>query len=198
VKTNIILIDFENVQPKDLAQLRGPSFKIKVFCGAHQTKIPFELADELQRLGPDAAEYMRIHGSGPNALDFHIAYYIGRLSIESPDATFHIISKDRGFDPLIEHLKAQDITCHRRHSLSDIPGLPSPAAASSTERIQKVADTLLKRKDAKPRKLKTLTTYIKAQLNNNATDAGINEIIIRLKERGMSIASDGKITYPSV
>ena len=40
LKTNFILIDFENVQPKDLVQLQGHSFKIKVFYGAHQTKIP--------------------------------------------------------------------------------------------------------------------------------------------------------------
>jgi hypothetical protein len=40
LKTNIILIDFENVQPSNLAQLRGRDFKIKVFLGAHQTKLP--------------------------------------------------------------------------------------------------------------------------------------------------------------
>ena len=78
LKTSIILIDFENVQPKDLTSLRGRPFKTKVFCGANQTKIPFDLAAELQPLGPDA-EYIRIQGTGPNALDFHIAYYIGRL-----------------------------------------------------------------------------------------------------------------------
>ena len=125
LKTNIILIDFENVQPKDLAQLRGRPFKTKVFCGANQTKVPFDLAAELQPLGPDA-EYIRIQGTGPNALDFHIAYYIGRLSAELPGATFHIVSKDKGFDPLIKHLKTQDITCNRLSSLSDIPGLASP------------------------------------------------------------------------
>ena len=68
MKTSIILIDFENVQPKDLAQLRGRPFKTKVFCGANQTKVPFDLAAELQPLGLDA-EYIRIQGTGPNALD---------------------------------------------------------------------------------------------------------------------------------
>jgi len=82
LKTSIILIDFENVQPKDLTSLRGRPFKTKVFCGANQTKIPFALAAELQPLGPDA-EYIRIQGTGRNALDFHIAYYIGRLAAES-------------------------------------------------------------------------------------------------------------------
>jgi hypothetical protein len=79
VKTNIVLIDFENVQPKDLANLRGTSFQIRIFCGANQSKIPFDLADQLQPLGPNA-KYIRIQGTGKNALDFHIAYYIGLLS----------------------------------------------------------------------------------------------------------------------
>ena len=195
VKTNIILIDFENVQPKDLASLRGRHFKTKVFCGATQTKIPFDLAAELQPLGPDA-EYIRIQGSGRNALDFHIAYYIGRLSAELPGATFHIVSKDTGFDPLIKHLETQNITCHRLPSLTDIPGLASPPPASSPDRTQKVADNLLTRKEARPRTLKTLTAYIKGQLNTQATDAAVNEVIAQLKEGGMSTLPDGKVTYP--
>ncbi len=32
LKTNIILIDFENVQPKGFTTLRGRQFKTKVFC----------------------------------------------------------------------------------------------------------------------------------------------------------------------
>ena len=196
LKTNIILIDFENVQPKDLAQLRGRPFKTKVFCGANQTKVPFDLAAELQPLGPDA-EYIRIQGTGPNALDFHIAYYIGRLSAQCPGATFHVVSKDKGFDPLIKHLKTQNITCDRLSSLSDIPGLAAPAPASPLDRTQKVTDNLLNRKDSKPRTLKTLTAYIKAQLNNQATDAAVGEVIARLTQGGMVTLPDGKVTYPS-
>jgi hypothetical protein len=195
LKTNIILIDFENVQPKDLAQLRGRPFKTKVFCGANQTKVPFDLAAELQPLGPDA-EYIRILGTGPNALDFHIAYYIGRLSTELPGAIFQIVSKDKGFDPLIKHLKTQNITCNRFSSLSDIPSLATPTPASPPDRTQKVADNILNRKDSKPRTLKTLTAFIKGQLNNQATDAAVSQVLARLKEGGMSTLPDGKVTYP--
>ncbi len=196
LKTSIILIDFENVQPKDLTSLRGRPFKTKVFCGANQIKIPFDLASELQPLGPDA-EYVRIQGTGRNALDFHIAYYIGRLAAESPGATFLIVSKDTGFDPLIKHLKTQNITCHRLPSLSDIPGLASAQAPSSPDRIQKVADSLLNRKDSRPRKLKTLTAFIKGQLNDRATDAAVNDVVARLTQAGMSTQPDGKLTWPS-
>ena len=195
MKTNIILIDFENVQPKDLAQLRGRPFKTKVFCGANQTKVPFDLAAELQPLGPDA-EYIKIQGTGPNALDFHIAYYIGRLSSEIPGATFHIVSKDKGFDPLIKHLQTQNVTCDRLSALSDIPGLSVPAPSPPPDRTQKVAGNLLNRKEARPRTVKTLTAFIKAQLNNQAADVAVGEVLAQLKQGGMLTLPDGKVTYP--
>ena len=196
LKTNIILIDFENVQPKDLAQLRERPFQTKVFCGANQTKVPFDLAAELQPLGPDA-EYIRIQGTGPNALDFHIAYYIGRLAAQIPDATFYIVSKDKGFDPLIKHLKSKDITCNRLGSLSDIPGLSAPAPALPPDRTQKVADNLLNRKESRPRTVKTLTAFIKGQLNKQATDGAVGEVIARLTRAGLVTLPDGKVTYPT-
>lgn len=196
MKTNFILIDFENVQPKDLAQLRGRPFKTKVFCGANQCKVPFDLAAELQPLGPDA-EYIRIQGTGPNALDFHIAYYIGRLSVQFPGAIFSIVSKDKGFDPLIKHLKSKDISCNRLTSLRSISQLPEPQLPASADRTQKIAESLLKRKDSKPRTLKALTAYIKGQLNNQASDTAVKEVIARLNQAGMSAGTDGKLSWPS-
>jgi hypothetical protein len=103
LRTNIVLIDFESVQPASLSVLAADHFKLKVFVGATQNKLPFDLVTAMQRMG-ERAEYVKIAGVGPNALDFHIAYYIGRISSSEPDAFFHIISKDTGFDPLIQHL----------------------------------------------------------------------------------------------
>src|SRR3546814_10235162 len=81
MKTNYILIDYENVQPKNLALLEGDHFRVKVFIGAALAKLPFDLVAGMQALG-SRAEYIRISGNGPNALDFHIAYYIGKRSEE--------------------------------------------------------------------------------------------------------------------
>jgi hypothetical protein len=52
----------------------------------------------MQALGAKA-QYVKISGNGSNALDFHIAFYIGHLGAVDPTAYFHIISKDAGFDP---------------------------------------------------------------------------------------------------
>jgi len=89
---NYILIDFENVQPKELSDLNAEHFRIIVFAGASQ-KVPIPLAKALQPMG-SRAEYIQISGNGPNALDFHIAFYIGWFAKQDKTAQFYIISKD--------------------------------------------------------------------------------------------------------
>ena len=91
--TNYVLIDFENVQPSNLEVLKQHPFKVVVFVGANQVKIPFDLAAAMQSLG-DGGRYIKITGTGKNALDFHIAYYIGELAVKDSGAYFHIISRD--------------------------------------------------------------------------------------------------------
>jgi len=122
------LIDFENVQPKALDRLRPGEHRIKVFLGQHQGRLMLELVRALQPFGSDA-EYIQIQGSGPDAVDFHIAFYIGRLAAAHPQATFNIISKDRGFDPLVRHLGTLGIACQRLPEIPDSGLAPGAAAA---------------------------------------------------------------------
>lgn len=120
MRTNYVMIDFESVQPSGLELLRHDHFKVFVFVGANQGKISFETAAALQEMG-DRAEYVKVSGSGKNALDFHIAFYIGQLVEKDPKAFFHIISKDSGFDPLIAHLKDKGLLVARAQRINDIP-----------------------------------------------------------------------------
>jgi hypothetical protein len=48
MKTNFVLIDLENVQPKNITLLNNGPFKIKVFLGSNQAKIPIDMARALQ------------------------------------------------------------------------------------------------------------------------------------------------------
>jgi len=83
-------------------------------------------------------------------------------------------------------------------SFRDIPGLASHGPASSPDRVQHVADGLLNRKDSRPRTLKTLAAFIKGQLNAQATETAVNEVIARLNKAGMATQPDGKVIYPSL
>jgi PIN domain len=143
LKPEFVLIDFENVQPKNLGALGGRPVRIKIFLGASQVKIPLAMAQAMQIFGPDA-EYIQIDGNGNNALDFHIAYYIGRLATEHPGSSFHIVSKDTGFDPLIRHLRSKGITCQRTKALSDAVTVKIPNSSPSAQKIDAVVDNLVK------------------------------------------------------
>jgi hypothetical protein len=131
--TAYVLIDFENVQPKELGAFGDGGFKVMVFVGQAQPTIPVGLASALQALG-HAGSYIHIEGRGPNALDMHIAYYIGRLAATDPGAAFHIISRDRDYDPLIRHLQAQQIQCTRWKSIAEISAARAPAPAPAPVR----------------------------------------------------------------
>jgi hypothetical protein len=189
-----VLVDFENIQPKNMELLAGAPFKIKVFLGSTQTKIPLEMARAMQMFGPDA-EYIQIDGTGSNALDFHIAYYIGRLAAETPDAHFHIVSKDAGFDPLIKHLKIHKIICQRFKSIADIPVVKIADKKSNREKVEVVLENLEKRKTSRPRTLKTLRSSIKALFVNKLTEKELEEIIDQLSKRQALKITDGKVIY---
>lgn len=127
------MIDFENVQPQALERLQPGASKIKVFLGQHQSKLLLSLVQALQPFGRDA-QYIQIQGTGPDAVDFHIAFYIGLLASAHPDATFNIISKDKGFDPLVKHLVGLGITCHRLAEIPVPPHVPpAPKAPPSNQ-----------------------------------------------------------------
>ena len=200
---NYVLIDLENIQPEHLSVLAGQNFKVLVFVGQNQSKISFDLVSAVQHLGKNA-EYIKIQGNGPNALDFHIAFYIGQFSAENSDSHFHIISKDKGFDPLIKHLESKKIRVHRHKAVSEIP-LPKPAkakkaaqgskAASSVikaENIQKIVEFLIARGNAKPRKLKTLSNSINALFSKSLTENELKALIDELVKRGVVIVSSNQ------
>ena len=201
---NYVLIDLENIQPDHLSVLTGQNFKVLVFVGQNQSKISFDLVSAVQHLGKNA-EYIKIQGNGPNALDFHIAFYIGQFSVENKDAHFHIISKDKGFDPLIKHLESKKIRVHRHKAVSEIP-LPKPAkvkketahvskpasAAITAERVQKIVEFLTARGSAKPRKLKTLSNSINSFFKKSLTENELSALIDELVKRGIVVVSSNQ------
>jgi hypothetical protein len=195
LKTQFILIDFENVQPKDLTPLRGQPFMTKVFCGANQTKLPRDLVFAVQSLGSDA-DYVPIQGSGPNALDFHIAFYIGELAAQDPTAFFHIISKDAGFDPLIKHLKARHIFAARSKSIEEMPQVKATPKKSAQERARAFAEALRQPKSTKPRTDRTLARHIAAYFKKQQlSDLEVMAVVSAMQEAGYITVVDGKVAY---
>ena len=194
MRINYVLIDLENVQQASLAGLDAEFFKVLIFIGASQTKIPFELASVAQRLGERAA-YIKIAANGSNALDFHIAYYIGRLAQQDPTAYFHIISKDTGFDPLIQHLKSQKIGATRSKDISEIPLLKAANSKTLQEKTAVVIANLKQRGASRPRTVKTLSSTILSLFQKQLPGEELTLLLAELQSSGAITISENKVSY---
>ena len=192
--TNYVLIDFENVQPKNLELLSNHPFKVFVFVGASQAKLSYDLAAAMQQLGENA-KYVKIGGNGKNALDFHLAFYVGELSTKEPNAYFHIISKDTGFDPLIKHLKARNIRIQRERDLAEIPVLRMSNATSSDEKITAIVKNLAGRGQARPRKVKTLANTINSLFAEKLEEKELMNLVNELQKRSYIAISERNVSY---
>lgn len=192
--TKYVLVDFENVQPKNLELLKEHPFRVLVFIGANQTKFPRHFVVAMQALG-EQADYVEIAGSGPNALDFHIAYYIGELATREPGAQFHIISKDRGFDPLIRHLRGKNIRVRREKDLAEIPELRIPDTTSLDEQIDAIVKNLRQRGHSRPRKVKTLQNTINTLFARKLDQSGLDALTDELVRRKLIVVKQNNVSY---
>jgi hypothetical protein len=58
-----------------------------------------------------------------------------------------------------------------------------------------VVDNLIKRGASKPRKIKTLSSCVKAQFANQVTDEEVNALVKQLENRGVVTINEGKVSY---
>ena len=170
------------------------AFNIFVFVGANQKKISYDLAVKMQSFGEDA-KYIKISGNGQNALDFHIAFYIGQLSVQDPKGFFHIISKDTGFDPLVSHLRSQKIRVQREKDLAEIPVLRISSATNYNEKISAIVKNLSGRGQSRPRKIKTLANTINSLFTQKLNENELNDIINELNNKEYIVIKDSSVTY---
>ncbi len=176
-----LLVDFENVQPDNLGALKPGEWRILVFLGQHQTRLELGLVQAVQAFGPNA-QYIPIVGNGKDALDFHIAFYMGKLAAEQPGASFVIVSRDTGFDPLVKHLDKLGIACKR---VATIPGalvkLPATKPAPVAKAAKAVAKTPAKPPARQPAKQAARQPAKKAAAKKSATPPRLQEVVDRLK-----------------
>lgn len=205
-----MLIDYENVQVKSLALLKDEQFQVMIFLGVNNTKLSTEFVISKEILG-ERATYIRLAKAGENALDFHIAYYLGEISANDKSGYFHIISRDKGFDPLITHLKSIDVFSARSESIEQMPCFSKvPVTAKTVKPVPKTSVTepynisdngkiaikhLIGLKASKPRKLKTLKSTIHAKLGNKNSSNQIDAIIKELAELKYLILDNLKVSY---
>jgi hypothetical protein len=192
---NYVLIDYENVQPKNLELLFDHPFQVFVFVGENQAKIPFDLADAMQLLGK-SAQYIKIAGNGQNALDFHIAYFIGELGTREPDAQYHIISRDKGFDPLIRYLrKERKLRVRRERDLLEIPLLQLSDKTSMDDKVAAIVKNLGGRGQSRPRKVRTLQNTINSLFTKKLDPKELTALVKELEKRKLIVINKTNVSY---
>lgn len=98
-----LLIDFENVQPQNLDKLPTENTHIWLFIGVLHKMLPISLVQSLLRFG-ERVHLVQLQKTGKNALDFYLSYYLGQITATDPNAQIGILSRDGGYDVLVEHI----------------------------------------------------------------------------------------------
>ncbi len=216
-----ILVDFENVHESNYKDLLSKDIRLKVFLGESQNKIPTELVLGIQ----DAAglgRLIQISGNGKNALDFHIAYELGRIFSNDKNAECIIVSKDTGYDPLIENIRKEfgKNSCCRVESIEKLgspkktttkaktPEKKTEPKPQTTPKASAKVDTILSpeniikwlRKNSKNRP-SSVDAFVKSVQNLAKSKGGIKKkqveaLLKNLESQKMLVISDtGKISY---
>jgi PIN domain len=130
-----LLVDLENVQPTAaaVAAWMGASGKAWIFFAPQQKK----LLPAFSALG-ERVTLIPISRPGANSLDFHLVFYLGHLAAKSPDSTFTVLSKDKGYDPAIKHTQMLKFTVKRIAALPGVAKAVSSPAAKKDAPAKKV------------------------------------------------------------
>ena len=171
---NYVYIDYENMgNLKSFPKIDGAYF---VFIGANQKTVPKSLVFATNE---NKVNWIEIEGSGKNALDFHIAYCLAKNDSD-PEVCHYILSKDKGFDPLIAYVnKTKGAKSVKRIvSLNDITSRNAKNENDNTIKTQKKNENYEKlkknlkstEKSKRPKSKEKLKSYIQALLGKDQRD----------------------------
>jgi len=218
--THFVFVDFENVPKVDLGLVAGKPVHVTLLIGKNQGKVDFALVDQIHRLAAQV-ELVKIGASGHNALDLTVAYYLGRAVERGSGGQFHIVSKDKDFEPMIAHAAEQGVRVTRCDSFEALPFLPAkpkksgpvkqptpvktatpakalaPVVAPTAEvRLEKLITRLKHHSAPRPKKKGSLLAHISTAFGGRLPEAEQNEKLAELIARGvLTIGPKDQVAY---
>jgi hypothetical protein len=210
---SILLVDYENIGKIELGEIPA-GVLVPFFFGASQKSVPKEFLKAALNLR-ERFVAIDIEGQGKNALDFHIAYYLGEYLTRSPESACVILSKDKGFDPLVKHLVLRGFTVRRANSLREaFPAVAEsrrpqgesrrpPAASQRPPAVRapaSVPESALQwlsgsARTRRPRTRKALAAHLYSHFSKKIPETDIQALIDHLVASGQLGEVNGKITY---
>ena len=203
---NHVFVDYENVHALDLSIIGSKTVHVTLLLGAKQTKLDAAVVEKLMQHAA-TVKLVRLASSGRNALDFALAYYLGRTVLADPRGCFHIVSKDKGYDALIEHLRSKHISARRHEDFTTLTfsaaakptAATSPAASLAAKAPQKpraaaatepldaqVLEYLRKPTTKRPRTERKLISHLVSHFGKKVTENEVSKLVKRFIPPAMS------------
>src|SRR3954470_16676230 len=220
-RTHYIFVDFENIHEIQIELIAHRPAVVILVLGERHKKLSVDLVKKFLAY-PTQVRLVEAGRSGRNALDFVLAYLIGVQAMTDPTGHFHILSRDKGFDALIEHLKKNDLMADRHEAFAKIPILaPSTrraettmasksGAASRREKTRPTIKVVASKPDRteqtiawftanklnRPKTRKKLLSHIYTHFGKRIATGELESIAKELVARdAIEITPDGKVVY---
>lgn len=191
---NHVFIDFENVPAISLTGFAGGLVRVTILVGEKQKRLDSLLVEQLLQYSANV-NFVRLNSSGRNALDFTLAYYVGRAVASDPTAGVYIISRDKGFDPLVEHLNLNRLKAARYEDFQDLPFLERAPRSTEAARFHEIVTHLEAHPNSRPKRLRTLLTHLQANYGR-LTEAEAEAMVDELRNRNfITIDIKGGVIY---
>ena len=193
-RTNYIFVDYENIREVDLDLIADKPVEVILVLGQRHKDLPLELVKKLIKY-PKQVRMVETGHTGKNALDHVLAYHIGLQAAADSKGFFHILSKDKGFDGLIRHLKDNGTLAARHVEFGKIPIFQS-APPALAERVTLLTAYFAGHQTNRPKKEKTLRSHVHAHFGKKLTDADLDATIEALTDgKVIEITPAGAVNY---
>lgn len=131
------LVDYENVTTDGLQGIdwRTSADEIIIFYSEHADRLSFDLH---QRINESKAQitYIKVAACKKNALDFQLVTYLGYLIARHPNDSFYIISKDNGFQNVVNFWADRNVTVTQLGALDELPQVSKEPKQPKKEKAQ--------------------------------------------------------------
>ena len=172
-------IDYENI-----GNLKGFEFnkyqRVFIFLGPKNSKINIGDAAITEFL---KIEIIKIKTNGSTNLDFHMAYYLGKTSqTAQKDVQFHVITRDNGFNGLINHIRKTGRSCKKitmEKEAKKGERKLSPCSELAIDKLKKIDGR------KRPRKAPQLINWIESQCRSLSKNIDAESILGELVKVGV-------------
>lgn len=179
-------IDYENIGGLHNVDLSTYS-KAFIFLGEKQTNIDFGSTSYVPSI---EIVLVPIKDIQTKHLDFHLPYYLDKYESEAPkDIEFDVISNDKEFTPLIEHIKENGRTC----SQIIIESVCKHAIAHPKNRL--ITGLTSRPKEERPQKIVNLKNFIASHMGVQGNEVAIQNFINQLLNKKVIAVSGNNVKY---